>query len=474
MRKKIFALAFSLAPICFAEPLLARYIENDVSLKTLALEARKAELSLKGAAIDNGFAVKLSTGSVTLAVADGGLAVEFNPSMSLSVPRLSNLGASASSKIKAGNGGSGHEDTKLSVSADIISGALMERKVAMMDAERALLKAERALRDRTVEVEREFYTELKKLFTTAIEIVDAENRRYDDSLDFEEVKAKGFSPSSAKYRQAELKVVSDGRDVDTKTRDLERDCAIFAAKCSVDDGSDVSPENFLPREIPDAAPLDVLSFPRSSFKKIEEAEWGVERGAAVRAADRNFSLGAAAGYTFSNSRSAGVSKSDTVDAEIDAGWKGLEIGAGVSVPVQDAARPIFVFSASVDPSAMRKGKIKSLSKECDEKMEALALKSAADDYDNAVVERQRSLADILWRRESDGRTYEMYDALERDLRESMEAGVARASEHNNAAANKERFRVELLSDAIDLIICNDTTSLLFCDDLASVGEEAGD
>lgn len=156
--------------------------------------------------------------------------------------------------------------------------------------------------------------------------------------------------------------------------------------------------------------------------------------------------------------------SDTVDAGATAGLYGLSLGAGVSFPVENPRNPVYSLSASVDPAEFRKARITTEKNGYSEEQDLIAIQSAEEDYDTSVVDQQQSLSDIIWSRQTNAETYEMYVRLEKDMAEYLKAGIITESEYLNAFANREQYRLQLLINDIDLIIYNNTTKLLFCRD----------
>ena len=55
----------------------------------------------------------------------------------------------------------------------------------------------------------------------------------------------------------------------------------------------------------------------------------------------------------------------------------------------------------------------------------------------------------------------MYSELESDLEKYFKAGVTKESEYLSAKTNKEKYKIKLLINDIDLIIYNNETNLLF-------------
>ena len=199
--------------------------------------------------------------------------------------------------------------TKLSASIDLYSDAMQKRKITLLKAERSVLEARRKLQDGYLSAEKDFYTSIKKLYNTAIDITTAQKDLYDDQLSLETLKAQGYKKTSPKYRSANMKVLSDQRSIQIKQRELERETKIFASKCGVSyDGSDAL--SFLPRAIPDVQAVDVLSFGKENYAGIESAVWTKHINELSREADKTVNISANAGYTFNND----IADSDTVDA----------------------------------------------------------------------------------------------------------------------------------------------------------------
>ena len=468
MKKLVLGLMCFMIPACFASPDLEKYLENDLELKKLALEVKKAELSSEETSIDTGINVQISTGTITLAGGADDFNVTLKPSVTATVPVRSNLKFAVSSSVAVESGEDNSSNTKFSLSADIISGASLSRRLKLMNAERMLLTARRNLQNRALEAEKEFYTELKALFTAANAIVKAQQTLYDDTIDFEDIKAKGYAVTSSKYRLAELKVLSDSHDVETKIRELEHDCAVFASKCSDEYKTGTKAEDFLPKTIQYVEPVDILAFEKNQYASIEKAVWTYEYNSLERKSVKNVTLSANAGYTLKNSSTASSASrsdmSDTVDAGATAGLYGLSLGAGVSFPVENPGNPVYSLSASVDPAEFRKARITTEKNGYSEEQDLIAIQSAEEDYDTSVVDQQQFLSDIIWSRQTNAETYEMYVRLEKDMAEYLKAGIITESEYLNAFANREQYRLQLLINDIDLIIYNNTTKLLFCRD----------
>lgn len=436
--------------------LLSAYLSSDLELKKTALSVKEAELSSQQSTIQNGISATLSTGTITFKNINDSLSVEFSPEAKISVPAAANLTANVSSQIKI-NEEANAEKTRLSLSVDIISSKQQERKNALLKSDRAVTEAKRTFQDNAISAEKNFYTELKKLYNTASSIISSQNDLYDDTITFEEIKAQGYTKSSSKYRSAELRVLSDKRTVETKQRELEHDCVVFASKCGITLPEEFNPFDFLPSEIPQVKPVSITSFDMEDYKKIEQAKWNYYINELDRNAEKDFSLSANTGYTFNNTDT----NSDTADIGTNLSWKGLSVGMGISIPTTQEKSPAYTISASVDPNTFRLNKIKKQKNDISSEKELITIEDAIQKYETSLVDQQTSLNDIIWSKETNLKTYQMYSELESDLGKWYKAGITKESEYLSAKTNKEKYKINLLINDIDLIIYNIETNLLF-------------
>ncbi|MCR5762241.1 MAG: hypothetical protein K6G00_02530 [Treponema sp.] len=445
--------------------LLKGYLEHDLSLKNLSAEVQKQILENSATKISNGFTFNIETGTVTVNTGSDAFA-KFSPSAGISVPQANNLSLSLSSSVKIDDNDSNdlYTDTALSAGIDLYSGSGKKRNVTLLKSERTVLEAKRKLQDGYLSSEKEFYESLKSLYKTASEISSAEKSLYDDTLDFEEIKALEYETTSPKYRSANMKVISDWRTVEIKRRELERETKIFASKCGIEyDGKNAL--SFLPSDIPDVQAVDILDFNKNCYSKIESALWTQKINNLSRAADISVTLSANAGYTFKNTGT--LNNSDTVDAgaTLKLHDTGLSFNSGVSVPVDSTNHdPVYKFGLSFTPNPFRLAKISDAQEKLEIEQENISIKSAENNYDTSVISQQTALDDLLWTKKNNEYMYDLYSDQERDLASYYRQGFISQSEYMSAKVNKETYRINKLVNAIDIILYNQETELLFCRD----------
>ncbi len=446
------------------EHLLQGYFENNLSLEELSNKVAYEILQKKASNIENGFDISLSTGKVTITTGTDGT-VSFTPSLSVELPQANNLKLSASSNFDFSTSDSNNNsitNTKLKLSTDIYSGTAEQRNVLLEKADRELLTAQRNLQNGFLSAETEFYKDIKNLYETASKIITARKNLYEDQLDFEQIKAKGYAPSSTKYKLSQMKVIEDERTVENYERTLERETKIFSAKCGYN-YTENNAFDFLPETVPVVDAVDIRSFNREDYAQLENAQWTHYINEKTRNAQKDISVSANAGYTFKNEIK--NSYTDTVDAGASLTWNdsGLTASAGVSFPV-NKNEPVYDFSLSFTPNNFRLSSISKEQKIINENQENIAIKNARIEYANSVISLKTELEEILWNKNSNLESYEMYDELEKDLAAYFEKGIITESEYKSAQVNKENYRILCIINNIDLIIYNNKTKQLFVRD----------
>ncbi len=442
--------------------LLQGYLNESLAVKKLTLSLKDRMLSRKSAGITNGIAVQLSSGSVVINTAGDG-SVSLRPSASVGYPAARNARLGVSSNISFADGKNKNSSTSLSLSVDLYSGVMEERKLALLKADRSVLEAQRALADGLVRQEQAFYTELKNIFDSAAKLTSAENSLWDDKLSFQEIKVKGYSATSLKYRQADNKVRTDEHNVANYRRDLEKNIKVFARKCGTEyAGSD--PLDWLPDDIPKVEGLDIRSFREADYSAVEKAVWTNKLNSLARKADKLFSLSANGGYTFGNTNAGG---NGTVDGGLDFNMAGgaLSAGAGISVPVTgNDHSPVYTMSLSLNPGKFLTDRISREQYGIAEEQEMLDIQGARDEWESKIVERQESLENLLWSKKGNEESYELYKSLEADTLKWYKAGIVTEGEYRSAETSRKNYEVQMIINDLELLIYNAEVKLLFVRD----------
>ena len=441
--------------------LLISYLQNDNELKNVSIDAQKAELSYSSAKISNGFEITLSTGNILISTNNEGANFSIKPSVQVSLPQASNLSLNVSTNISLQ---SQMEDTRFNASVDILGSNSLNRKITLLKAERSLIEAKRKLHEQALKSEKNFYTELKTLLNSTNSIINSQKTLYTNKIDFEKIKAQGYSQTSSTYRLAQNKVISSEHEIENATRSLIHAYVIFYKKCGYDITLDNSIDFYelIPTDIAQVEPLDVTSFSQDLYSEIESAIWSHKINSMQRKAKSNFSLAANGGVTLNNSNT----NSTTIDAGISAGYQGVIVGAGVNVPVDSNPYPAVTLSATVSPNTFRQNAITKRSDALDEEKELLAIENARSNYATKLVDLQQNLEDLQWSQKTDSDSYEMYDKLEKDLFKWYKDGFITESEYLSAKVNVQFYSVKQIINKIDLIIYNDNVSTMFVDEIS--------
>ena len=450
--------------------MLSGYFSNSTTLQKLSLSLENALLASDATNIQNSFSFTIQSGTITY-VTGNNSSVTFSPSATLLIPQADNLKISLSSEIKLFPGQSKDasiKDTTLSASFDILSSTQKERNITLLRSERTVTEAKRALQEGYMSVEKEFYTSLKSLYSTASSLTSAQKELYEDTQSLEELTAKGYSTASSKYRTALMEVQSSNRTVELKKRELERETRIFASKCgSAYDAQDALA--YLPIDIPAVEPVKIKDFDADTYTKTEAALWTQYINGLEREAERDITITGNVGYTFFNSST----QSDTLDIGASIAYNdALSVSAGVSLPLwTESFNPVYTLGFSVNPTAFLLSKIEKQQEDIKIQTETLDIKDARADYETEVISRRTELGDLMWAKDTDIKSYELYTELESDLSRYYRMGYIKESEYLNAVAGKENYRIACLIDGINLIIYNIETSLLFTPDEETIKEE---
>ncbi len=500
--KKVVLMIFSFCCIfsVYAESnlpsLLFGYLKNDLSLQKYTLTAQSKALSYDASKIQNGIEVTLSTGTVKIQSSSEGSKYTFTPSASLSLPELNDTKLTATFPMTKksgyeleGENGTFLDNGNVKLSTGIVTSAPLKRKITLLEAERAYIEAERAVQNQALSVENEFYTNLKSLYSYVQKVLSAKNDLYDDEIDLKVLTAQGYSKTSASYRRKYLEIQSDRRNVAENLRMLERETAVFAVKCGAEYERVFKPENFdrnkiaelenqafesvmafLPAEIPGVEMEDVLSYEAESYTKTESAVWSKYISDLKRKSDYNLELGAYAGYTFNESSS----KYDTADGGITFDWHGITASAGVSLPTgqnlfplngtsvgQASKSPVYTFALTLKPNTWRLAKLDRQQDELNAKIDEITVKSAADDYDTAILDKLTQRGDLKWSEKSYAEEYDMYSQLEYDMDNWLKQGSVTQSDYLDAANGREKARMNQLINAVEKIIYNNNVKMMF-------------
>ena len=467
--QKIFSDIKTTSEIIPTAELLAGYLERDSDLKKLAIKLQQEKLSGDITKLESGFDISLSTGDMTFKFNngdDGDTTFSVSPKVEATIPTALNLKASVGGDIKINND---DEDAvsniKLNLSADIISSSKLKREINLLKAERSVIEAERSLKTKALEKESSFYSDYKNLLNSISSIIAKEKTYYDDKIDFEKIKAQGYTKTSSTYRRAEMNVLSDEHDIEVKKRTLVRDYKIFYIKCgyrlTIDDETDFM--KLVPSDIAEVEGLNIHDYDPKNYTSTEKAEWTNKINTMTRESNKNFTLAASGGYTFKsdNAKNGDGKKHDTVDVGLEASYGGLELSAETNIPVMKNTSPSLTFSVGVKPNTFKKNKLEKQKEELNEKQEKLDISSSKKDLGTKVQEKDLKLAEINWERTKNDENLAMYETLETDMLKWYKQGVITESEYLSAKVNRQQASVNKIINLIDMIMYNSDIKTMF-------------
>lgn len=460
-----FTTAVELVP---TQELLSVFLEKDSSIQTAAINYQQAQLSNQKTQISNGFDINLSTGTIRFTSSKDNSSFTVSPAVSLSLPQASNLGISASSGFEVSAEGTELSDATFKVNLDIISSSSLNRKITLMQAQRKVLEAKRNFETTVINKEKEFYSTLSGLLNQISSIITKQQDLYDHQISFEEVKAKGYNEKSSNYRSANMKVQNDIHEIEKAERKLKNEYLLFYMNCghqiTFDEKTDYL--TLIPTDIPLVDALDINSFNPEAYVETEKANWNHQIAELKREADRNFTLSANGGFTLKNTNTG--NKSNTIDLGMSGMLGGISLAPGVSIPVSSQGfSPVFSLGVSVNPNKFRTDKIDGNIALLDERQELLNIETAAANLKDKITQQELELSNILWEKSTIENYYETYKILEEDMEKWYKQGIVTESKYLSAKVNREKYDVNRITNLIDMILYNDTISVLFYSDVSS-------
>lgn len=478
------------------ELLLSGYLENNLDLQKYVLAAQNARLDYDTTKIENGFAFSLTTGTVKIQTSDDGNKCTFTPGASLELPALNNTSVNLSLPLTVQNGydndgsnGKFLDNGSLKIEAGIVTSKNIKRKAELEESRRSYVEALRNAKSQALNAEKEFYGKLKSLYGYAADVLEKKNSKYDDEIALRVLEAQGYSRTSSPYRSKALEVQSDGRDVAEALRLLERETAIFAVKCGQtysrvfgsgefenekkDEAGDLAYQSaidFLPGSLPAVQMEDILSYKSDDYTETESAKWSRHINALKRSTDCKMELGAYGEYVFNNS----ASGYDSVGGGLTFDWRGIQASAGVAFPTGENAlgfessssgskskSPVYTFGLTLTPNEWRLAAIDGKQDEINSKIDDIAVKSAADNYETAVLEKLTTRGDLKWSEKSYAEEYDMYSNMADDSEKWLAQGIITQADYLDAVNNKEKARLNILANIAEQIIYNNEVKLLF-------------
>jgi hypothetical protein len=436
------------------EMLLAGYLSRDSALVEQAIALEEARLNAGKTRLEQGFNIQLSTGTMYMRYHPESSSFEFSPSASASFPELIGTTVDVSTTVKADSIDTRFENTKLSLSTDIISSQGKQREVDILKAERSVLEAERALISQGLKSEKAFYGELQSMYDAMTQLFTKRDTQYTKELELAAVVAQGYGASSARYRTAELEAKSARHAAEEAERSLTRSIDEFSRKCGITVTSgELRALGFSVPEIPDFS-----SYAKESFTGIESAAWNHAIGEKSRAAQGDFSLSGSLGTTIANTD---FTTGTSVDAGLQLSWRGLGASVGASFPLSPDEYPLIQATLKINPLDFKTRALEQRAQELSAQKELLALKKADESYDDTSHERAQTLSDILWRENERVIQAELYTELASDMETWFNRGVITETEYRQAVTNKQKAQIALKLTEVEKIIYRIDTEITF-------------
>ena len=442
--KSLFALTY--------DELLQNYCTQDIQFEELVIAYKQAELSYEQTAINNGTAITASTGAVKVEFAENQVNTSFSPSVSFSIPSLSNTEAKISVPISFENEEFSMQNAGISLSTEIISSGKADRLLTLEKSLRSVEEAERKVQARIIALEKAFLNELKNLYTLGLSLYEAEEDLLSKQISFESIKIQGYSETSPKYRSSLLSVKSAEYDLESARRKYASSLESFISSCGAEDLDIYS------LEIPETTLLNIEDFEKERFSAIENANWSNYLKSASRNNQKDFTLTANTSANFSFIKD---SFSSTLGAGLSGIYKGFSGNINVNFPTDDKNNPSLTFSISWNPNQTKIENIKQIASGLEEQTEILALKKANQEYSEKVSEYETEKENLLWQYEKNLEEASMYKELAEDTAYWYKEGIVSETEYRQANTNYAKALLSVTSSKIQQLIYNLDIKALF-------------
>lgn len=395
------------------------YISNNLDLQELKIEVEEARLDLDEVLIDNDLDITASTGGSSLTLDEGDVELEINPSLTFTVPKSQNSEVTVSVPMSIDSDtGTYFDGAGLSVSRDIISGTSDEYLLTVEYYERALFEAQLAVDTELISLKYDFWDALYDIYDADKTMKEDSDDLYDNQIDFDTIKAQGYSENSSTYRIAELTVKEETFTVEKDKRDLETLLGAFSVDCGFHPGEIKD----LPKISDDYYKLELVKFEdyeRGSYIDLEDAVQDFEYQSKIRSADSDFTLSAEAaygytGYTDSTENSTDDDEGNLISTELTATYGGFSTSLGISTLFEDPTEPSLTFSFSYDFGAKESDNIDARQDDIDRQIELLSIDSAKESWIDDKLDFDSTKATIEWTREQNAKQLNLYKEMYED------------------------------------------------------------
>lgn len=442
------------------ETLLSDYLKRDIELNKASLNFQKKIIENQIEEYQNGFSINIATGTIRFDnLASDKQKISFSPTINAKFPEAANLTLGVKGDFAFEAADFLAEDISFSASLDLISSSSTERQIRKAEAERSLLQAQRSLREKALETEKKFYTELIALINKIDSIIKKQNDLYDQKIELEKIKLEGYSQNSVTYRRIDIALSSLLHEIESEEHSLIYDYKVFYKKCGQDLTIEKNTElsSLIPTDITRVSLKNIEDFDRKKFKELDNAHWNKKINELKRKAQMNYYLDASGGYTINNKNTS----SDSLDIGLKGAYSGIEIGLGTNFPISKGKSPSFTISASFDPLSFKTEKLEEKIELISEKEEEMDLSNARISFGSTLVEKKTAAENLEWEEDSILQNLQICISQEENLYNWYKEGVITESEYLSAKNNVQSYFVKLLDNYLSRIIYNNEVSQLF-------------
>lgn len=438
--------------------LFNNYKNNNRDYQKLELKLEQSIISYQETCIQNGLKLSISSGRIGTEFSESGTKVNLSPEVNISSSELNNSSLNINFPIgfdvlQGDVSKSKIDNANIMFSTDIFSNVSKQKKLSLEKSNRTVLQAQRNLKKGEIKIYSSFLQDLRELYSNALSVTQSENDLIEKQLDFETVKAKGYSSSSAKYRTSFLDVERAKKTVQEKQRLYNSSLAIFALKCSVKIN-----QIDLDFELPEVELFSINNYQKKDFEELENANWNYQINTQTRSLKSEFSLWAQGCYGFSFNDNL---FSDSAEAGLNMNYKGITFSALTSIPINQNSNPKITFSLGWDPFSTKSENLSIKNNLLQDKIEKLEIEDAEEKFFDTVLQMNEKRNNLQWETEQNLEQETLYLELKEDMKLWHDKGIVSEREYRQSIINYENAKVKLALTKIDRIIYNNELSMLF-------------
>lgn len=474
----IFSIALILLPVYSMESsyndILEYRLKNDQEFLIVENNAKIARNNYKTLKLNSFVFFTLSTGDMVFNTDKENGKFSINPTLALNFPYFNNIGLNISTPYAASyDGKNSSSGLSFGLTGNIYSRQLNELKLNLNEASYNLQSAERNFSKVKNIIEKKLLQDIKKIFLDYSFLLA---RRLDSAqadINYKRVSAQGYSKNSAKFRSAQLSLMSAQREEKDAEFSFKVSSKIFLESCGIQEPIENIEDFFLgiAKTIPNYQVVSMENLNRQNYKLIMDAEKQYDKMVMQHKINLNtFSASFNANMLFEKKQNTmpvtnekTVSEFKSLKTGITMLFPGIKLYSGITVPItnMDKDKPDLNFVFSVNPISIYEYTLKKKNYELTRLNEKIRLDELkikfTDEFKTFTVQCEK----LKWQQKLHLEELEIYKQNAVDHSLWLKQGVISVSEKLQAELEYNQAVMRTANTNIDISLFNEKISELF-------------